>query len=135
MGSAGSLPTVQRWPGSLIKTLKKNYPTSLKLDDCEEAADTAKREFMSTAVLGLPQEMGHSAVDKDASDYQKGCVILQRHNNDALRPNGYWSRALNLAETRYISTLRDSLRVVYAVMLLGLYVGRNHVVMRNDHQT
>ena len=129
------VPNFTRLAKPLNRKLKKDRSIRFELDDSEkEAVDALKEKLTSTPVLALPRATGQFTIDTDACDYQVGCVLLQRQDDDSLRPIGYWSRTLNPAETRYDTTHKECLAVVWAVLMLRPYVEGTHFVVRTDHQ-
>jgi len=72
-------------------------------------------------------------LDTDASAGLGGAVLLQEQPDQSTRPVGYWSRSHNAAERNYSTTERECLAVVWASLLLRLYVEGTRFTVRTDN--
>ena len=71
-------------------------PTNVEL----EAFETLKRKLVAPPILGLPKANRPYMIDKDASVYQLGAMLLQQRNErepNEWTPIGYWSKMQRIA--------------------------------------
>lgn len=88
---------------------------------------------MSPPILAMPKLKGKYIIDTDRCDGKFGCVLLQEQPEGIDRPIGYWSRSLNRAENSYDTTHRESLAVIWVLLMLRLYVEGWRVTIRTGH--
>ncbi|GJU10824.1 reverse transcriptase domain-containing protein [Tanacetum coccineum] len=68
----------------------------------------------------------------DASDFALGAVLGQRHEKH-FRPIHYASKTMNEAESRYTTTEKEMLAVVYAFEKFRSYLVMNKCTVYTDH--
>jgi hypothetical protein len=95
--------------------------------------DCLKASLMSTPMLAYPDFSLPFTIQSDASDVAIGAVIGQ-HVLGKFRPIMYASRHLTGAETRYSTTERKLLAVVWAAKKFSPYIYGQHVTIVTDHQ-
>lgn len=96
-------------------------------------ADVLKK-LITLLVLGLLRLSRQYKTEKDACDIQMWFVLLQEHEDEVLKPIGYWSRSTQNAESRYDTTNKEYLAVVWDVLLLRLHLEGTHFIVRTGHQ-
>lgn len=74
-------------------------------------------------------------LDKDALDYQLAAIFIQRFTDKALHPLGYISLRMNLADRNYDVTHPKCIAIVWAIVLLRLYLQGNHVTLTTDYDS
>lgn len=72
-------------------------------------------------------------IDSSACDKQAGRVLLQEQPIGRGRPIVYWSWLLNTTECTYDTTHQQSLAVIWALLLLRLYLERCRFPVRIDN--
>jgi hypothetical protein len=98
------------------------------------AFEELKRVLARPPVLALPSYDREFVLDTDASGHQVGCVLQQRGDDGALHPIGFWSRVLNDQESRYSTTEREALAIVWAARTLRHYLEGRRFRVRTDHR-
>lgn len=89
---------------------------------------------MSPLVLILLRSEGRCTVGTDACDKQVHCVLLHQQPDGYDKPIGCCSQSLNAAETVYDTTHRECLAVVWAALIMRLYLEDLHFTIRIDHE-
>ena len=97
------------------------------------AFETLKNRLTSPPVLALPKAGRNYRLDRDASDYQLGCTLLQEQEDDVWHPVGYWSKLLNETERRYYPTERECYAIVWAMRTLRPYLEGVRFKLRTEH--
>lgn len=72
-------------------------------------------------------------MDMDACDKRIGCVLLQKQNDEADKPMGYYSDSLNRTECAYDMSDCRCLLVVGAVLPHVPYLEECWISVRTDH--
>ncbi|GJS46793.1 reverse transcriptase domain-containing protein [Tanacetum coccineum] len=92
-----------------------------------------------TTVKGVRSFLGHAGLGNepfelmcDASDFALGAVLGQRHEKH-FRPIHYASKTMNEAESRYTTTEKEMLAVVYAFEKFRSYLVMNKCTVYTDH--
>ncbi|GKB58425.1 reverse transcriptase domain-containing protein [Tanacetum coccineum] len=111
--------------------LEKNTPFIFS-KDCIQAFNTLKQKLTEAPILiapdwGLPFELMC-----DASDFAIGAVLGQRHEKH-FRPIHYASKTMTEAESRYTTTEKEMLAVVYAFEKFRSYLVMNQCIVYTDH--
>ena len=101
----------------------------------EHAFNLLKHLFTSYPVLRNPDPDKRYILDTDASKFAVGATLSQDYS-DGRHPIGFFSKALNPAETNYEIYDRELLAIIYAIkafryLLLG---ARQKFTIRTDHQ-
>ncbi|GKF32350.1 reverse transcriptase domain-containing protein [Tanacetum coccineum] len=81
--------------------------------ECIEAFNTLKKNLTEAPILIAPDWNEPFELMCDASDFTLGAVLGQRHEKH-FRPIHYASKTMNEAESRYTTTEKEMLAVVYA---------------------
>jgi RNase H-like domain found in reverse transcriptase/Integrase zinc binding domain len=71
-------------------------------------------------------------VDTYTSNYQIGCVLQQHDENGRLHHIVFWSRTLNMTESKYSTVEREALAVVWAKRTLCPYLEGKRFTVRSD---
>ena len=88
----------------------------------------------STQILGLPLREGLFILGTDACAVRVGGTLLRQQPDKSILPAGY-SRGLIPAEKNYSTTDRKCLAVVWACILLRLYMEGQEFLIRTDHSS
>ena len=101
-----------------------------------QAFERLKQALMSEPVLVYPDFKQQFIIQTDASSVALGAVIGQvnSRNNSKFQPVMFASRHLTDAETRYSTSERELLAIVFAAKRFNVYVYGRHVTFVTDHQ-
>ena len=99
----------------------------------QNAFDKLKRALTSETTLHFPDLRKPFVLECDASDVAIGAVLLQRDDNNNLRPVEYASRLLSPRETRYSVTEREGLGAVWGVKQFRHYLHGQKFKLVTDH--
>lgn len=97
------------------------------------AAHILKRQLVTPVVLALPPKDGQYSLETDARDTQVGCVLLRERKDETLQPTRYESRQPCDETTRYNTTHKECLAVVWAKLQFWPYQKDTYFVFRTDH--
>ncbi|GJV43695.1 reverse transcriptase domain-containing protein [Tanacetum coccineum] len=100
--------------------------------ECIEAFNTLKRNLTEAPILIAPNWNEPFELMCDASDFALGAVLGQRHEKH-FRPIHYASKTMNEAESRYTTTEKEMLAVVYAFEKFRSYLVMNKCTVYTDH--
>ncbi|GJV17805.1 reverse transcriptase domain-containing protein [Tanacetum coccineum] len=100
--------------------------------ECIEAFNTLKRNLTEAPILIAPDWNEPFELMCDASDFALGAVLGQRHEKH-FRPIHYASKTMNEAESRYTTTEKEMLAVVYAFEKFRSYLVMNKCTVYTDH--
>ena len=116
---------------------KKGMPSHIDtlLPAQADAFAALKTAHLNPSILALPRREGHFTLDTDASKSQPVCCLQQEQPNGNKLPVGYWSRSLNDAERSYITSEKECLAVVLAVLHLRTYLEGTAFTVRTDHHS
>ena len=119
----------------LNRLLKNGMPDKLEGFNLEEqkAFENLKRAVTTPPVLRLPRRGLPYVVDTDASNYQLGATLFQKHDDDKLYPIGYWSLTLNFHDKKYSTTEKECLAIVWALQTLRPYLAGEELTVVTDH--
>ncbi|GJX89515.1 reverse transcriptase domain-containing protein [Tanacetum coccineum] len=92
--------------------------------ECIEAFNTLKKNLTEAPILIAPDWNEPFELMCDASDFALGAVLGQRHEKH-FRPIHYASKTMNEAESRYTTTEKEMLAVVYAFEKFQSYLVMN----------
>ncbi|GJY27822.1 reverse transcriptase domain-containing protein [Tanacetum coccineum] len=92
--------------------------------ECIEAFNTLKKNLTEAPILIAPDWNEPFELMCDASDFALGAVLGQRHEKH-FRPIHYASKTMNEAESRYTTTEKEMLAVVYAFEKFRSYLVMN----------
>ncbi|GJR89865.1 reverse transcriptase domain-containing protein [Tanacetum coccineum] len=114
-------------------TVKAFETLKMKLTkECIEAFNTLKKNLTEAPILIAPDWNEPFELMCDASDFALGAVLGQRHEKH-FRPIHYASKTLNEAESRYTTTEKEMLAVVYAFEKFRSYLVMNKCTVYTDH--
>ncbi|GJT56768.1 reverse transcriptase domain-containing protein [Tanacetum coccineum] len=99
---------------------------------CIEAINTLKKNLTEAPILIAPDWNEPFELMCDASDFALGAVLGQRHEKH-FRPIHYASKTMNEAESRYTTTEKEMLAVVYAFKKFRSYLVMNKCTVYTDH--
>ncbi|GJW96512.1 reverse transcriptase domain-containing protein [Tanacetum coccineum] len=100
--------------------------------ECIEAFNTLKKNLTEAPILIAPDWDAPFELMCDASDFALGAVLGQRHEKH-FRPIHYASKTMNEAESRYTTTEKEMLAVVYAFEKFRSYLVMNKCIVYTDH--
>ncbi|GJX25436.1 reverse transcriptase domain-containing protein [Tanacetum coccineum] len=100
--------------------------------ECIEAFITLKKNLTEAPILIAPDWNEPFELMCDASDFALGAVLGQRHEKH-FRPIHYASKTMNEAESRYTTTEKEMLAVVYAFEKFRSYLVMNKCTVYTDH--
>ncbi|GJV50774.1 reverse transcriptase domain-containing protein [Tanacetum coccineum] len=117
---------------ALIKVLQSHKRAiAWKLSDIK-AFNTLKKNLTEAPILIAPDWNEPFELMCDASDFALGAVLGQRHEKH-FRPIHYASKTMNEAESRYTTTEKEMLAVVYAFEKFRSYLVMNKCTVYTDH--
>ncbi|GJT15500.1 reverse transcriptase domain-containing protein [Tanacetum coccineum] len=100
--------------------------------ECIEAFNTLKKNLTEAPILIAPDWNEPFELMCDASDFALGAVLGQRHEKH-FRPIHYASKTMNEAESRYTTTEKEMLAMVYAFEKFRSYLVMNKCTVYTDH--
>nr|CAH8829254.1 unnamed protein product [Trichobilharzia regenti] len=106
-------------------------------NECQVAFDTLKKRLTSPPVLSFPDTSAGSGpfiLDTDASAHAIGAVLSQTTSDGQIRVIAYASRMLDKRETRYSTTRREMLALVYFLSYFRHYLLGRKFRVRTDHK-
>jgi len=95
----------------------------------QKAFDTMKRIISREVLLSYPDFSKPFVIHTDASNTQLGAVISQDN-----RPIAFYSRKLNLAQTRYTTTERELLAIVETLKEFRNILLGQQIQIHTDHR-
>ncbi|GKA15911.1 reverse transcriptase domain-containing protein [Tanacetum coccineum] len=111
--------------------LEKNTPFIFS-EECIQAFQTLKKKLTEAPILIAPNWDQPFELMCDASDYAIGAVLGQRIEKQ-FRPIHYASKTMTEAESKYTTTEKEMLAVVYAFEKLWSYLIMNKSIVYTDH--
>ncbi|GKD67476.1 reverse transcriptase domain-containing protein [Tanacetum coccineum] len=111
--------------------LEKNTPFIFS-DDCIQAFQTLKKKLTEAPILIAPDWDLPFELMFDAIDFAIGAVLGQRHEKH-FKPIHYASKTMTEAESRYTTTEKEMLAVVYAFEKFRSYLILNKSIVYTDH--
>lgn len=112
----------------LTALVSKNVPWKWT-DKAQETFDTMKRIIGHEVLLSYPDFSKPFVIHTDASHTQLGTVISQ---NDS--PIAFYSRKLNVAQTRYTTTERELLAIVETLKEFRNILLGQQIIVYTDHK-
>lgn len=117
----------------LLGLLKKN--TKWKWEELHEQAFINVKELFKTSLhLYHPVPGRKYVLYTDASDYAIGGVLYQINPKNELQVIGYANRTLKGAETRYCTSEKEILAVVYSLTKFRYHLYGDHFTIHSDNQ-
>ena len=101
-------------------------------EDQEQAFLELKRRLTSAPLLAMPIDGGEYLLDVDAAQNSLGAV-LQQWQGGQLKVIGYASRVLSPAESRYCTTRRELLGVMFGLKHYRHFLVGSYFHLRTDH--
>ncbi|GKA77920.1 reverse transcriptase domain-containing protein [Tanacetum coccineum] len=111
--------------------LEKNTPFIFS-NECIQAFNTLKKKLTEAPILIAPDWDLPFELMCDASDFAIGAVLGQRHEKH-FKPIHYASKTMTEAESRYTTTEKEMLAVVYAFEKFRSYLILNKSIVYTDH--
>lgn len=93
-----------------------------------------KKKLVSPPIFALEGHGCGYIPDTDACKFQVGLVLLHEQPSADELPGGYWSRTLPGRETKFSTTKKKSLAVVFAVLSLRPYHYGSVFTVRTDQK-
>jgi RNase H-like domain found in reverse transcriptase len=105
-------------------------------DQCQEAFETLKRQFLQEPVLMVPDHSKPFQIESDASKYASGAVLTQTDINGDRHPVAFLSKNFTDMERRYEIYDRELLGIVQALNEWRHYIqGSGHMTLIHmDHR-
>lgn len=113
----------------MIKYLKNDAKIDVNDPSYINSFNTLKSMLCSDPILRYPDFTKEFVLCTDASNYSLGAVLLQDN-----KPVSYASRTLNIHETRYNTTEKELLAVIWAIKYYRPYLYGKTFELRTDHQ-
>jgi hypothetical protein len=104
-------------------------------EDCQKGLDTLKQKQVTAPILIFPEWNKDSHVHVDASSIALGTVLSQPGEGDIDHPIAFSNRKLSISETKYKTTEREGLEMVYALQKFRHYLLGFHFKMYTNHST
>ncbi|GKB11561.1 reverse transcriptase domain-containing protein, partial [Tanacetum coccineum] len=101
-------------------------------DECIQAFEMLKKKLTEAPILIAPDWDLPFELMCDASDFDIGAVLGQRHERH-FRPIHYASKTMTEAESHYTMTKKEMLTVVYAFEKFRSYLILNKINVYTDH--
>lgn len=117
----------------LTSLLKKEVKFAWS-QECEVAFQTLKEKLISEPILQYPDFQKEFFLTTDASGKAIGAVLSQKDNDGNDLPIAYASRTLLDAETRYSTTERELLAIVWGVEHFNIYLYGRKFTIFSDHK-
>jgi transposase InsO family protein len=93
-----------------------------------------KRSVATATTLALYDPSRPLELQTDASSLAIGAVLQQRDEKGNPKPLAFASRALNPAESRYMTQEIECLAVIFGLQKFRVYLLGNHFTLYTDHQ-
>nr|GFA88857.1 reverse transcriptase domain-containing protein [Tanacetum cinerariifolium] len=111
--------------------LEKNTPF-IFFEDCIKAFQILKKKLTEAPILIAPNWDLPFELMCDASDFFIGAVLRQRHEK-YFKPIHYDSKMMTNAESKYTTTEKEMLAMVYAFEKVRSYLIMNKRIVHTDH--
>ena len=112
---------------------EKKFKSRKNSTKAHESFEKLKTALVSSPLLAFPDFKLPFTIPCDASNVALGAVIGQLVNQK-FHPVMYGSRHLTAAESRYSTTERELLAIVWAAKRFNAYIYGRHVTFITDHQ-
>lgn len=86
------------------------------------ALEKLEHQLLSPPIVSLTTPNGRYMLGTDGCEKQVSCFFLQRPADGPAKLVGYWSNSLSMAEQAHNTTHREYFAVVWALVLLRLYL-------------
>ena len=117
----------------MTNRLKKKQTTPVTDKKYVESFEKCKELLVNAPILQYPDPSKPYILTTDASDFALGAILSQGPVGSD-KPIAYASRTLNSAETRYSTTEKELLAIVWAVKYFRPYLYGNKFKIITDHK-
>lgn len=130
------VPKFSKLTAPLNKKLRKDPPKSLLELTIQEKqwVDDLNETLTNPPILALAWATSHYTLKTDAYDTQLGCVLLQQQPDRPEKPIDYWPRIRTDTENELVTTHKEWLVVIWAVLLLWPSLEGNWLTLRTNHE-
>ena len=116
----------------LYSLTKKNVPFNWN-SECQSSFDKLKSNIIENAVLQYPDFGKPFILATDASDIAISGTLSQRDENGVLRPVSFAGRSLSDVETRYDTTSKEILAIIWSFTHFKVYLEGSKFQLYTDH--
>jgi transposase InsO family protein len=102
--------------------------------ECQQAFESLRDALTVSPVLAVADPNKPFIMHTDASDHAMGAILQQEDSNGDLHPIAYASKTFNSAQTRYATTEREALAIVWALQHFNTYCEGHKYTLLTDHQ-
>ena len=114
---------------------KKQLPNTVTWNEtCEQAFTKLKNCLLSNPILCTPNFDKPFILQTDASNFGLGAVLAQIDDSGCEKPVCYLSRKLLDRETRYTTSEKECLAIVWSIGKLRYYLYDHPFTVYSDHQ-
>ena len=117
----------------LYTLTKKDYKWEWT-EECQRAFDALKLALTTAPVLTTANPNKVYILHTDASDYAMGAILMQEDDNGDLHVVAYASKTFSDTESRYDTTEREALAIIWALEHFNTYVEGHQYTIITDHQ-
>ena len=128
------IPNLAKISVPLVNLTRKNQKFKWSSEE-EKAFQHLKCCLLKSPVLIYPDLQKDFVIHADASDFAIGAVLGQLDDNNDMQAIAYMSRKLNDVESRYSTTDRELLSIVYAVKQFHPYIYGRKTKLYTDHKS
>ena len=102
----------------------------------QQAFENLKKAISSAPVLMHVDQTRPIWIETDASDFALGCILMQKDDNDQLKPCAFYSRGLEPAEINYSTHDKEllAIKVAFGVWRHYLEGAPHQITVISDHQ-
>ena len=117
----------------MLKLLKKNVKWEWD-EECQVAFDQLKEMFINSCVISHPDFKKTIYLQTDSSKRGIGAILYQKGTKSIHNIIAIGSRVLRDAETRYSTTEREALAIIWACQKFKMYLEGKAFVVVTDHK-
>jgi len=117
----------------LSKCLKKDTKINTQDEEYKTSFNSLKQIIASDQILAYPDFERPFILTTDASNYALGAVLSQIQEGKE-RPIAFGSRTLNEAESRYSTTEKEALAIIWSVQKYKSYLYGHKFTLVTDHK-
>ena len=103
-------------------------------DECQRAFDALRNALTTSPVLAVADPNKPYILHTDASDIAMGAILQQLDDQGDRHPIAYASKTFNGAQSRYDTTEREALAIVWALEHFNTYCEGHKYTLLTDHQ-
>ena len=115
-------------------TEKENRQTFNWRPEHEQAFQALKDAIADDITLKFPDFTRDFVVQTDAAQYGIGACLMQKQDNNSLRPISFASRTLNKREVLYSTIEKETLAILFACETFYPYLYGKHFILQSDHK-